>query len=114
MKIKSTISYSSFLMIVLIFSQPVIILAQQDSVGVQAKINAERDATTDVNKLLWAGLVPQQDSVEVQAKIDAERDATTDVNKLLWAGVGCAGIFFFVCLVVTLGCMQLQAVQVMT
>ena len=56
MKIKATISYSSFLMIVLIFSQPFIIIAQQNSVEVQAKIDAERDATTDVNRLLWVGV----------------------------------------------------------
>lgn len=37
----------------LIFSQPVIILAQQNSVEVQAKLDAERDADADVDKRLW-------------------------------------------------------------
>lgn len=40
-------------MAVLIFSTPFITLAQQKSVEVQAKMAAERDAKTDVNRLLW-------------------------------------------------------------
>ena len=42
-------------MIALIFSQPFIVLAQQDSVEIQAKTDAKRDAETDVNKLFWTG-----------------------------------------------------------
>ena len=56
MKIKTTISCTDFLIIVLIFSQPFVIIAQQNSVEIQAKTDAKRDAKTDVNKLLWTGI----------------------------------------------------------
>ena len=46
----------AFLIGWIILSQPVIILAQQNSVEAQAKADAERDATTDVNRLLWVGV----------------------------------------------------------
>ena len=42
-----------FLMAVLIFTAPFTTLAQQNSVEVQAKMAAERDAKTDVNGALW-------------------------------------------------------------
>lgn len=56
MKIKTTISCASFLMIVLISSQPFVSIAQQNSVEIQAKTDAKQDAETDVNKLLWTGI----------------------------------------------------------
>ena len=43
-------------MMVLIFNQPFVIIAQQNSVEVQAKRAAERDAEVDVNKLLWTSI----------------------------------------------------------
>ncbi len=45
-----------FLMAVLIFTAPFTTLAQQDSVEVQAKMAAKRDAETDTNKWLWTGV----------------------------------------------------------
>lgn len=38
---------------VLILTQPLVILAQQDPVEAQAKVTAESDAEADVNKVLW-------------------------------------------------------------
>lgn len=58
MKTNST-TRSSFLalfMTVLIFSTPFTTLAQQISVEEQVKTAAKRDAETDTNKLLWAGV----------------------------------------------------------
>ena len=49
----------AFLMVVLIFSRSFAALAQQKSVEVQAKIDAEHDAETDMNRKEWidAGIV---------------------------------------------------------
>ncbi len=49
-------SLLALLMAVLIFSTSFTIFAEQKSVEVQAKIAAERDAETDVNKLLWGSV----------------------------------------------------------
>ena len=46
----------ALLMVVLIFSTPFTTLAQQESVEVQAKLAAKRDAETDTNKLAWTGM----------------------------------------------------------
>ena len=43
-------------MAVLIFTTPFTTLAQQNSVEVQAKMAAKRDAETDTNKVLWTGV----------------------------------------------------------
>ena len=48
-------SLLALLMAVLIFFHPFVILAQQESVEVQAKMAAERDAKANVNSLLWTG-----------------------------------------------------------
>ncbi len=58
MNLKFLSLFMALIMVMLIFTQPSVILAQQNSVESQAKIAAERDAETDVNKLLWgsAGL----------------------------------------------------------
>ena len=54
MKISPTFHASTFLTIVLVFSLSYgSTHAQQDSIEVQAKMAAERDAKTDVNRALW-------------------------------------------------------------
>ncbi len=55
MNLKFQSLFMALLMVMLIFSHPFVILAQQNSVESQAKIAAERDAETDVNKLSWNG-----------------------------------------------------------
>ncbi len=45
--------FLAFFMAVLIFSIPFITLAQQNSVEAQAKMAAERDAETDLNRWAW-------------------------------------------------------------
>lgn len=56
MKISSTFHVLVFFMIVLVISMPFISFAQENSPEAQAKMAAERDAETDTNKLLWAGV----------------------------------------------------------
>lgn len=51
----SRLSLLALLMAALVFSDPFVVFAQQDSIEVQAKMDAERDANADVNRLLWAG-----------------------------------------------------------
>lgn len=47
----------ALLMVVLIFSAPFVAIAQQQEVSemVQAKIDAQQDAASDVNPMLWFG-----------------------------------------------------------
>ena len=45
--------FIALLMVVLIFSRPFAVLAQQKSVEVQAKMDAKRDASIDFNKPIW-------------------------------------------------------------
>ena len=53
MKIRSTFHFFALVMTVLIFSMPIVTLAQQTSVDTDAVAAAEADAEADVNKLLW-------------------------------------------------------------
>ena len=55
MKIKSTFHVLVFLMAFLIFSMPLVVLAQQNSVQAEAITAAEQDANKDVNKPFWFG-----------------------------------------------------------
>ena len=55
MNLKFQSLFMVLLMVMLIFSHPFVILAQQNSVESQAKIAAERDANANVNRLLWTG-----------------------------------------------------------
>ena len=53
MKIRSTFHVSVFFMALLVFSMPLVTLAQQASVQAEAVAAAEADAAADTNKNLW-------------------------------------------------------------
>ncbi len=55
MKISSTFHISVLFMAVLVFSMPLLTLAQQPAVQAEAIIAAEQDANKDVNKHFWFG-----------------------------------------------------------
>ncbi len=50
------LQFVTLLILTLIFSHPFVILAQQNAVEIQAKRDAETDANTDVNSLIWTGV----------------------------------------------------------
>ena len=53
MKISSTFRVFAFLMAVLIFSMPVVTLAQQNSIEAEARTQAIADAKNDANRTTW-------------------------------------------------------------
>lgn len=55
MKLQSMITFKLFslLTVLLIFSTPLLVIAQQNSIVLEAQLAAERDAKADVNQLNW-------------------------------------------------------------
>ena len=56
MSLKFRSLFMALLMVILIFTQPSVILAQQNTVEVQAKRDAEADMNNINNRLSWAGV----------------------------------------------------------
>ena len=56
MSLKFRSLFMALLMVILIFHQPSVILAQQNAVEVQAKRDAEADMNNINNRLSWAGV----------------------------------------------------------
>ena len=54
-KLKNLCQILALLMAVLTLSMPVVTFAQQNSEIIKAKVDAERDAETDVNQFMWFG-----------------------------------------------------------
>ena len=96
MRINSMFHTLAFFMAVLTFSMPFGTLAQQNSWRVEAKIAAERDAQTDINKPLWfgAGCLLLGASGSCVGCLSLESPLVDVMFPSVWAA-GIAGSYFF-------------------
>ena len=96
MKISSKFHVLVFLIAVLTFSMPFVVIAQQNSVILEARAMAKQDAESDINKIVWfgAGSLISGGTLLVFRIIDEPTSEMCGVACLLH-GVALAGTFVF-------------------
>ncbi len=96
MKISSKFHVLVFFMAVLTFSTPFVVIAQQNSVILEARAMAKQDAESDINKIVWfgAGSLVSGGTLLVFRIIDEPTPEMCGAACLLH-GVALAGTFVF-------------------
>ena len=97
MKINSMFHVSVFLMAVLTFSMPFIVIAQQNSPILEARTVAQHDAQSDVNKMMWfgAGSLVSGGTLLVFRIVGEETPLLLCGGTCLLQGAAFAGTFFY-------------------